>query len=73
MTDYLNELFAGYGPILSVSDLTKILGVNSKTVYDYLQSGDLPAYRIGTKWLILRDEVREALRTSSNRARSLRM
>lgn len=73
MTDYLNELFAGYGPILSVSDLTKILGVNSKTVYDYLQSGDLPAYRIGTKWLILRDEVREALRTSSNRTRSLRM
>lgn len=68
MTDHLNSLFADYPPILSVSDLSKILGVNSKTVYDYLQNGDIPAYRIGTKWLILRDEVQDSLKKSSNHA-----
>ncbi len=66
MSQYLDNLFEGYSPILSVKDLSEILGLNTKTVYEYLQSGNLPAYHIGTKWVIVRDEVIAFMRDAAN-------
>lgn len=65
MTRHLDELFSEYPVHLSVANLAAVLGVTQKTAYEYLQAGDLPAYRIGTRWLILRDEVKEFLIMSS--------
>jgi excisionase family DNA binding protein len=65
VTRHLEELFAAYPVHLSVANLASVLGVTQKTAYDYLQAGDLPAYRIGTRWLILRDEVKDFLAMSS--------
>ncbi|GEB45717.1 hypothetical protein MTE01_16620 [Microbacterium testaceum] len=66
MHSHLEHLFAEYPPILSARDLADVLGLNSKTVYEYLQSGELPAYHIGSKWVIVRDEVVEHIARSSN-------
>lgn len=68
MSRHLDELFSAYPVHLSVSNLAEVLGVTQKTAYEYLQAGDLPAYRIGTRWLILRDEVKEFVEMSSHRA-----
>jgi excisionase family DNA binding protein len=54
----LDDLFEGYPALLSVAKLAELLGVTQKTAYDYLQSADVPSYRIGNRWLILRDEVK---------------
>ena len=65
MSEYLDQLFAEHKTHLSVSNLATILGVTQKTAYDYLQAGDIPAYRIGSKWIILRDEVRDHIQKSA--------
>ncbi|MBC7519142.1 MAG: helix-turn-helix domain-containing protein [Microbacteriaceae bacterium] len=65
MSQQLDDLFSPYDAHLSVAKLADILGVTQKTVYDYLLAGELPAYRIGTRWLILRDEIKECLTNSS--------
>ena len=65
MTQYLEVLFSAYPIHLSVTNLAEVLGVTQKTAYDYLQSGEIPAYRIGSRWVILRDEVRDFLAESS--------
>lgn len=69
MARHLDELFASYPIHLSVSNLAALLGVTQKTAYEYLQAGDVPAYRIGTRWLILRDEVKDFIELSSKHAR----
>jgi len=65
MSDRLDELFEPYPTHLSVANLAAILGVTQKTAYEYLSSGELPVYRIGSKWLILRDEIRDYIRQSA--------
>jgi excisionase family DNA binding protein len=65
MSRHLDELFDQFPTHLSVTHLSTILGVTKKTAYDYLQSGEVPAYRIGTKWVILRDEVRDFVLASA--------
>ncbi len=66
MANHLEHLFAGYPPILSAKDLAEVLGLNSKTVYEYLQTGELPAYHIGSKWVIVRDEIVEHISSTAN-------
>lgn len=66
MTSYVEQLFAKYPPILSAKDVADALQLNNKTVYDYLQSGELPAYQVGTRWVIVRDEVVASIERRSN-------
>ena len=65
MSKHLDNLFAEYPTHLSVAKLATLLGVTQKTAYEYVQTGDVPAYRIGTRWLILRDEVKDFIIQSS--------
>lgn len=65
MSAELDDLFEGYPALLSVAKLAEVLGVTQKTAYDYLQSADVPSYRIGNRWLILRDEVKNYIRTQA--------
>ncbi|PPK91943.1 excisionase family DNA binding protein [Kineococcus xinjiangensis] len=66
MTRHLDALFDCYGPHLTINDLMAILGVSRATAYKLVQHGEVPAYRVGSSWLILRDEVREHLAAGSN-------
>ena len=68
MPNHVEHLFAGYPAILSAKDIAEVLGLNNKTVYEYLQAGTLPGYHIDTKWVIIRDEVVEFISHSSNHA-----
>jgi len=66
MANHVEHLFADYPAILSAKDIAEVLGLNNKTVYEYLQAGTLPGYHIGTKWVLIRDEVVEFIARSSN-------
>ncbi|RUP87612.1 DNA-binding protein [Dermabacter sp. HSID17554] len=35
-------------------------------VYKWLKEGVIPAYKIGSTWLILRDELKETLRAGAD-------
>jgi excisionase family DNA binding protein len=65
VSTHLDELFAGYGVHLSVTELATVLGVTKATAYEYLQAGNIPSYRIGARWLILRDEVRDFIKSTT--------
>ncbi len=45
------------GPILSVSDVTRILHVSRSLLYELVQRGDLPALRIGRRVLFRARDV----------------
>jgi len=62
---YLDKLFEALPTHLEVKHVATILGKSTTAVYELLRNGDVPAYKIGGSWLILRDEVREAIENSS--------
>lgn len=65
MSTPLDNLFEPYPVHLSVNNLATVLGVTLKTAYEYLQNNQIPCYRIGTRWMILRDEVKEFMQISA--------
>ena len=65
----LDEEFAGLPPRLSVEGLAQVMGIEVQTAYRWLQEGRVPAYKIGRTWVIVRDEVKDLLESSSNQAR----
>ena len=65
----INELFEKLSPVLSVKDLTELLGKDRATVYRWLKKGELPGVLIdGTTWIIYRDEVKDYLLSRHNQA-----
>jgi len=44
---------------LTVKDVAKLLNVNEKTIYRWLQKGNLPAYRVGDHYRFNRAELLE--------------
>lgn len=69
MSRHLDNLFLPYPSYLTVTNLAELFGVTQKTAYEYLQSGEVPSYRIGSRWLILRDEVKEFIETCATPVR----
>ena len=53
-------------PEQSAADLARVLGVSRGTAYTYLSQGRVPGYRLGSSWMVLRDEVRDFIAASSN-------
>jgi excisionase family DNA binding protein len=66
VSNRLDRLFSKYPEQLDVDQLAEILGVARLTAYRYLQKGEVPGYKVGRSWLILRDEVRDHLTTRRN-------
>ena len=66
MSSRLDELFDRYPEHLSVPQLAELLGVKRTTAYKWLQTGVVPAYKLGGAWVILRDEVRDLLKSGRN-------
>lgn len=62
----LDELFEGLPPKLDVPQVADLLGMTTKGVYKWIHTGVIPAYKLGGTWLILRDELRDAIASGSN-------
>ncbi|UTI64856.1 helix-turn-helix domain-containing protein [Paraconexibacter antarcticus] len=47
--------------VLSTSEVADLLGIPKSTVHQLARRGDLPARRVGRRWLFLRDRVAAAV------------
>jgi excisionase family DNA binding protein len=47
--------------VLSTSEVAELLGIPRSTVYELARRGDLPAPRVGRRWLFLRELVAAAV------------
>ena len=48
-----------YNEILTASEVAEILYIGKNAIYDLLNSGELPAFRIGRSWKIPRSGLEE--------------
>ena len=44
-------------PILTVKELAEYLRIHPATIYKMLRRGEMPAFRIGTDWRFVRDDI----------------
>jgi excisionase family DNA binding protein len=47
--------------VLSTSEVAELLGIPRSTVHELARRGDLPARRIGRRWIFLRDRLAAAI------------
>ena len=47
--------------VLSTSEVAELLGIPRSTVDELARRGDLPARRVGRRWLFLRDRLAAAI------------
>lgn len=66
MTSRLDELFDDLPKKLDVPQVADLLGMTKKGVYQWIHQGVIPAYKLGATWMILRDELRDAIAGGSN-------
>ena len=71
MTSRLDELFDGLPKRLGVQEVAELLDMTTQGVYKWIHSGTIPAYKLGSTWIILRDELRDAIASGSNLTRQL--
>ncbi|MBC7594933.1 MAG: helix-turn-helix domain-containing protein [Kineosporiaceae bacterium] len=60
------DVLAGYEDEMSYRDLMVLLGKSKQTIYSWLHNGDIPAFHIGTRWIIRKDHLRHTLIETSN-------
>lgn len=54
-----------YPPLLTPSDLETLVGKRRPVINQWLKDGTIPAYRVGTLWLIEKTAVQEVLRSTA--------
>ena len=47
--------------VLSTSEVAALLGIPRSTVHELARRGDLPARRVGRRWLFTRDRIAAAI------------
>jgi excisionase family DNA binding protein len=47
--------------VLSTSDVAELLGIPRSTLHELAPRGELPARRVGRRWLFLRDRLAAAI------------
>lgn len=62
----LDDLFASSPRTLSPSEVASLLGVTKQAVYRWLTDGIIPGYKLGSMWLIPRDELKATMQKGSN-------
>lgn len=69
LVSHLDTLFEGLPERLGVNQVAELLGVSTKGVYVWLKEGVIPGYQVGGRsWLILRDELKDAIAAGRNSA-----
>lgn len=71
MTSRLDELFDGRPKRLGVPEVAELLDMTTQGVYKWIHQGVIPAYKLGATWIILRDELRDAIASGSNLTQQL--
>ncbi len=66
VTDSLDAVFDGYGPLLSAPEVAQLLGMTKQGVYHWLREGVIPGYKLGTTWFISVEELKAELRRGAN-------
>lgn len=68
VSSHLDDLFAPYvdQKHLSVREVGDLLGVSEATARRWVAQGVIPAYKVGTAWVILTAEVRDWLEEQHN-------
>ena len=66
VTDGLDALFEGRKDTMTVPEVADLLSMTKPGIYKWLRQGVLPGYKIGSTWVILRDELKETLRKGAN-------
>lgn len=64
--DAIDQLFEHVPPTLGPAEVAERLGTSQKTIYAWLRQGIIPGYKLGTTWLIIRDELKSTLRAGAN-------
>lgn len=67
--DALDQLFEQDPPTFGPAEVAERLGTTQKTIYAWLRQGIIPGYKVGTTWLIIRDELKDTLRKGANARR----
>lgn len=63
---HLDDLFEGYPEHLSVPQVAELLGIKVPTAYKWLRDGVIPGYRVGKAWVVLREEIKDAVLSGRN-------
>jgi excisionase family DNA binding protein len=60
------DVLADYPDELSYRDLMVIMGKTKRTIYSWLNDGEIPGFHVGNRWIIHKTQLREKLRQTSN-------
>jgi len=50
----------------TISEVAELLSVTDRTVYQWANSGEIPAYKVGNSWRFVEEEVAEWLKRKRN-------
>jgi len=59
-------MFDNHNDLLSVEELCEVLMIGKNSAYTLLASGELKAYRAGTRWKIPREAVIQYVKKQAN-------
>ena len=60
------DVLDDYDDEMTYQDLMALFGKTKQTVYIWLHEGEIPAFHVGSRWVIHKAQVRERLREVSN-------
>lgn len=66
MTDCPTCGSKGLGELVSLPQVADQLNLCEMTIYRFVKSGDLPAFKIGNSWRVRRLDLEEWIRSKSN-------
>lgn len=60
------DVLADYDDEMGYRDLMVLFGKTKRTIYSWLNDGEIPAFHIGNRWVIHKAQLRQKLRETSN-------
>lgn len=69
VTSSLDAFFHAKNEILTVPEVAAMLNMTKPGLYKWIKEGVIPAYKVGSTWFILRDELKQTLEAGANSPR----
>jgi excisionase family DNA binding protein len=60
------DVLSGYADELTYQDLMTLLGKSKRTIYTWLNIGEIPGFHVGSRWIIHKEQLRQKLHATSN-------